>query len=133
MTKVKSKYKPLHTYLSEKTTQRVKLSMEELENILGFTLPKSATDHMNALFWSNDPHPDKDAPGKYHHYHTLMWLSSGYMVSSVDFYSSKHSVTFTRIGSNFIELLPYLSDTELAETNSGIAKVLSDRLLMRVA
>jgi hypothetical protein len=106
--------------------------MTDLEEILDFKLPSSATDKMNALFWSNDPHPDKENPGKYHHYHTLMWLSAGYMVSSVDFYSKNHSVTFTRIGTNFIELLGYLSDVELSNANSKIAKVMNQRIIDRV-
>lgn len=47
-----SKYKPLADYLSKTGNDKITLTFSEIENILGFKLPKSARKHR--AIWAND-------------------------------------------------------------------------------
>jgi len=71
-----SKYEPLREYFVAlpQTTREVTLTFRELEQILGFVLPKSATDYRQ--WWANQVEsknrPQADA-----------WISARFVVDSV--------------------------------------------------
>lgn len=71
-----SKYDPLRDYFVAipPTTREVTLAFRELEEILSFLLPKSATDYRQ--WWANQSdaknRPQADA-----------WMSAGFVVESV--------------------------------------------------
>ena len=62
-----SKYKALSEFLYESWEKRIVLSYEELENILGFSLPASA-HNLPQSYWANT---------EYHTY-AKSWLKLGY-------------------------------------------------------
>ena len=66
------KYRFLSDYLYESNQARVKLSYDEIENILNFKLPDSASTHR--AFWANTTS----------HSIALSWLSINYEVVEVD-------------------------------------------------
>ncbi len=66
-----SKYTPLGEYLRDLDKDRVLLTFEEIEDILGADLPKSARKH-NA-WWSNGGHSQADA-----------WMDAGWRVENLD-------------------------------------------------
>jgi len=66
-----SKYTPLGEYLRDLEKDRVLLTFEEIEDILGANLPKSARKH-NA-WWSNGGHSQADA-----------WMDAGWRVENLD-------------------------------------------------
>lgn len=78
-----SKYEPLPRFLASVGGVAHRLSFVEIEEILGFPLPKSAYQH--EAWWSNN------ATG---HSHARAWLSSGWRTEAVDLTSKK--VTFQR-------------------------------------
>jgi hypothetical protein len=45
-------YAPLHTYLENRYANRVVLTLAEIEDLLGCTLPPAA--HVDAGWWGND-------------------------------------------------------------------------------
>jgi hypothetical protein len=46
-------YAPLHTYLENRYANTVVLTLREIEDLLGCTLPDAA--HVDARWWGNDP------------------------------------------------------------------------------
>jgi hypothetical protein len=58
---------PLTKYLRDDGRQRIELSYEQIEEILGASMPASATDH-RPVFWSNSR---SDAYGRH-------WMDAGY-------------------------------------------------------
>jgi len=77
-----SKYYPFENYLKKSQKQKETLMYEEIENILGFALPKSAHDHRQ--WWENGGG----------HTQANSWLNAGWKVEDV--YLGKH-VTFIKI------------------------------------
>ncbi|TKX45570.1 GIY-YIG nuclease family protein [Halorubrum sp. SD690R] len=75
------KYLPLKQYLQTVDENHLKLSFSEIEEILGFGLPKSA--HKFDAWWSNGSKP-----------HSYAWLDSGWKVSDYSF--SNQTVQFIR-------------------------------------
>jgi len=73
-----SKYDALQHYLEKSQKQNVTLSYDEIEEILGFSLPASASKHRP--WWGNGGHSQARA-----------WLNAEYEVASVDL---GRSVTF---------------------------------------
>lgn len=69
-----SKYSPLREFLLNQDKQYVKLTFEEIEDIIGSNLSKSAYTYRP--WWAND---------KYHVQATNGWLAAGYKVKEVDF------------------------------------------------
>ena len=68
-----SKYEPLRRYLTGLASDRIRLSFDEIERILGFSLPNSARQY--APWWANTggSHIQADA-----------WMSSGWRTAQVD-------------------------------------------------
>ncbi len=67
------KYEPLQAHLERRRGRPEMLSFEEIEEIIGASLPKSA--HVHRAFWANDN------PG--HHSHAQAWMKAGYRVAYV--------------------------------------------------
>jgi hypothetical protein len=78
-----SKYKALPQFLAEKNRPIHRMSFREIENILGFKLPKSAYQH--EAWWSNNDTG---------HSHARTWLQFGWRTEAVDL--KRHQVTFRR-------------------------------------
>lgn len=79
-----SKYEPLRRHLEGASVDRYRASFEEVEGILGFTLPKSARRYRE--WWANDRHGHTQAQA---------WLRAGWEASEVDM--SGQRVTFVRM------------------------------------
>ena len=67
-----SKYHNLYVYLNKQMEDRVTLSYEKMESILGFPLPKSAYSY-NA-WWAN---------GENSHQHASTWMDANYKVEEI--------------------------------------------------
>jgi hypothetical protein len=70
--KMRSRYNKLAEYLKSLTVERVELRFDEVEKILGFTLPSSA---LRSQWWGNDLTHTQARNG---------WLCVGWMVERVD-------------------------------------------------
>jgi len=80
-----SKYYKLQKYLQDSTKTEELLKYSEIEDILGFELPRSAYEYK--AWWSNGSHTQANA-----------WLDAGWKVKSVKL---TESVTFIKIPRNF--------------------------------
>jgi hypothetical protein len=92
-----SKYEPLPQFLQGTGVPSCRMSFDEIEQILGFKLPKSAYEH--EAWWSNN------ATG---HSHARAWLASGWRTEAVDLQARQ--VTFqraTRLASAFAKPNPW--------------------------
>lgn len=69
-----SKYEPLRAHLSRRAGKPEMLTFEEVEQIVGHTLPPSAHQRRSS-FWAND------YAG--HHPHAQCWMQAGYRVAWV--------------------------------------------------
>ena len=78
------KYKPLPQFLMSRQLLRVRLGFAEIEEILGFKLPKSA--YAYKAWWRNN---ETGRP------HARAWLSVGWRTEDVDIAGRK--VTFARV------------------------------------
>jgi hypothetical protein len=78
-----SKYEALPQFLAQTRGGTRRMSFREIENVLGFKLPKSAYEH--EAWWSNN------ATG---HSHARAWLKFGWRTEAVDLTGRK--VTFRR-------------------------------------
>ncbi|MBN1058784.1 hypothetical protein FDA09_09180 [Clostridium botulinum] len=79
------KYILLKKYLFSVTKPMVILSFNDIERIIGYTLPKSAYVHAEA-WWSND----------YTHSQAIAWIDAGYETDYVtDTYKDK-KITFVK-------------------------------------
>lgn len=78
-----SKYEPLPQFLLAKNVSSLRLAFQDIEDILGFTLPKSAYAH--EAWWSNN---------ETGHSHARSWLRAGWRTAEVDLAACK--VTFER-------------------------------------
>ena len=87
-----SKYRRLAEYLDGLTMDRVELSLTDIENILGFSLPSSAK---KAVWWANDRTKTQAVHG---------WLSAGWIVESVNM--RRGLISFRRTGEKFYGKLP---------------------------
>ena len=76
-----SKYEPLPQFLSAKNVCSLRLGFAQIENILGFTLPKSA--YVHEAWWSNN---------ETGHSHARSWMRAGWRTADVDL--SARKVTF---------------------------------------
>lgn len=74
-----SKYEPLGKYLETKNEQTIRMSFEEIENVLGFELAKSFHKYRVAWLGSAEASP--------RHVAKAVWQSAGYTVSMVDLVS----------------------------------------------
>lgn len=73
------KYTPLFEYLDKQDRNSLILSIKQIEDVLGFVLPKSAHEHR--AWWAND----------LSHSQAKAWLMAGWKVESVDL---NHTVRF---------------------------------------
>jgi hypothetical protein len=80
-----SKYYPLQVYLENTNESSVVLTFQEIEEILGDSLPDSASTH-NA-WWANDTK---------HHIHAKAWLEAGWLVKSPSETIRAQKVTFAK-------------------------------------
>jgi hypothetical protein len=78
-----SKYEPLPRFLASQEVPKFRIAFQQIEDILGFKLPKSAYEY--EAWWSNN------ATG---HSHARTWLAAGWKVEDLDLVSRQ--VTFTR-------------------------------------
>jgi len=78
-----SKYAPLNNYLLECSKEQVSMTFLELEQVLGFALPKSA--HTYSAWWANGGHS-----------HAHAWLNAGYEVERIDIPAT--TITFSKNG-----------------------------------
>jgi len=78
-----SKYEPLHHYLRNDGRERVPLTFNEVERVLGFALPPSS--RKDREWWSDDP--DRNVMAQ-------AWLEAGYVTEAVDM--AFESVVFRR-------------------------------------
>lgn len=78
-----SKYAPLSVYLRECSQESVSMTFRELEQVLGFALPKSAYTYR--AWWANGGHSYAHA-----------WLNAGYEVERIDIPAT--TVTFSKNG-----------------------------------
>lgn len=72
-TKPGSKYFPLFRYLRRKDSERVRLSLEDIESIIDAPLPPSARERRG--FWSNRAEGGHQAKA---------WMEAGYWVDAID-------------------------------------------------
>lgn len=72
--KVGSKYYPLHQHLQQCEQETVSLSFDEIESLMGSSLPTSARKCKN--WWSNRDSPNALQAGA--------WMQAGYHVQQVD-------------------------------------------------
>lgn len=78
-----SKYDPLAHFLERSTSSEIRMSFDEIEEVLGFALPPSQT---HRAWWSNNPS---------NNVMTKAWLSAGYETEQVDIEGRK--LTFRRV------------------------------------
>ncbi len=81
-----SKYDPLYDCLTKCNKSRIILTFNELEEILGFTLPNSA--YLYEWWWANE---DIRATS---HTHCKVWQNAGYKTKEVDL--SNKNVVFVK-------------------------------------
>lgn len=78
-----SKYEPLPQFLAGHGAPSLRLKFRQIEEVLGFKLPKSAYDH--EAWWSNNESG---------HSHARSWVRAGWRTAAVDLKTRK--VTFER-------------------------------------
>lgn len=81
-----SKYQPLSDHLTGRSEDQWQASFAELEEVLGFPLPKGARSQR--VWWSDDKDAEKP--------HKRAWQGAGWRVGHVD--PAAETVTFHRIG-----------------------------------
>jgi hypothetical protein len=80
-----AKYDPLRTFLQSSPVSRVSMSFEQIEQLLGASLPESARVHR--AWWANE------AVGQ--HVQARSWLEAGFSVTALD--QERRSVVFERV------------------------------------
>ena len=83
--KSSSKYYPLYTYLKEQSKDELSLSLSEIEELLGVSLPSSA--RTRRAWWSNRSHGAVQADA---------WMQAGYHVETIDLDNER--ITFRKPG-----------------------------------
>ena len=78
-----TKYVPLEEFLKRQTKEEIRLGFQDVEKILGASLPRSASEHQ--AWWANDP---SHSQGK-------AWLAVGWKTENLNL--SRRTVTFTRV------------------------------------
>ena len=73
-----SKYEPLTNFLRKQRTDRFAMTFAEIERVVGFKLPRSATEHR--AWWSNNPSNSVM---------TKAWLNAGFQSEQVDMANRK--------------------------------------------
>jgi len=81
-----SKYSPLKIFLENSRKNTEVLTIHDLEEILGFSLPKSAINR--SVWWGNENNKNS------RHTHCKEWLGAGWKVENIVL---GKTVTFSRI------------------------------------
>lgn len=79
------KYLALKTYLEHKKMASIQLTYNEIEHILGFSLPQSA--HKYQAWWSNN----------YDHSQAIAWMDAGYETDFVSTTYVDKYITFIKV------------------------------------
>lgn len=88
-----SKYEPLEQKLRNLEVTRWTANFDEVERVLGFALPQSASKH--PAWWANNG---------IGHSHCRSWLNAGWKTEQVDVNARK--VTFTKVEQEPVSPLP---------------------------
>lgn len=99
-----SELEPLTAYLSGLGKEKIPMTFEEIEKVLGAKLPPSAFKH--PAWWSNNPKNNS---------RTYAWLNAGYKTADVDMKGRK--LVFRRSGPS--SLLLETEGKQLTKTKSG--------------
>ncbi len=78
-TRPNSKYAPLYDFLKDYPKNKVTLSFQEIEEIIGAPLPKSATGMRSRTWWANSISQS----------YARCWMNAGWNVDTVKEYSGK--------------------------------------------
>lgn len=78
-----TKYTPLQDFLAHQVKTEVRLGFDEIEKILGASLPRSAYEHQ--AWWANNPDG---------HSHCRSWNNAGWRTGSLNLMG--RSIVFTR-------------------------------------
>ncbi|HOV04716.1 MAG TPA: hypothetical protein PLG99_09935, partial [Kaistiaceae bacterium] len=108
------KYDPLRYHLQSLTAFEWNAAFSDVERVLGFELPRSASDHR--AWWSNSGGVQV---------HQNAWLAAGWTVSSVDL--SRRLVTFMRSRQQQAAVRPAASPVK-ARPSAGDMVALTARL-----
>ena len=100
-----SKYYPLCEYLSKCEHTHIELTFKEIEQIIGFQLPKSANSY--SAWWANSGHT-----------HSSIWTDAGYIVETLNLSAKK--VSFSK---NMILKLPKTNKKNTAVRKETIISV----------
>jgi YD repeat-containing protein len=87
------KYEPLADHLRKLTQRRLPMKFEEIEEVLGFSLPPSSRKHR--AWWSNNPS---------NNVMTYAWIDAGYRTEDVDIEQRK--LVFRRAEPGGAEVAP---------------------------
>ena len=87
------KYSPLGDYLRQQKSSRIRMTFEEIENIVGFKLPKS---QRYPAWWSNNPSNNMM---------TEEWLNAGFETEAVLFDSARLLAARDSVSSSLIAVL----------------------------
>jgi hypothetical protein len=82
-----SKYEPLSLFLERNDSARLTLSFDKIEEVLGFSLPRSASNH--PAWWANNPEG---------HSHSRAWIDAGWRTENLNLTARK--VDFVRTSAN---------------------------------
>jgi hypothetical protein len=99
-----SKYDALRDHLSNLKEQEWRPTFKEIEQILGFTLPRSARSH--AAWWSNNRH----------HLYPLAWMDVGWKTENLSLTGER--ITFRRVGLFPIGVPPNSKRSQSLNANS---------------
>ncbi len=88
-----SKYEPLTRHLASRRDPRIAMRFAEIEQLLGFPLPRSA--RMHRPWWANSGHGHVQARG---------WLDAGYESQDVDLAAER--LEFVRLNRNEAPVAP---------------------------
>jgi hypothetical protein len=77
------KYLPVSEFLLEQDANRIRMAFDQVEEILGFALPKSAAEYQ--AWWANDPN----------HSQAKAWLEAGWRTENLNL--SGKTVEFVRV------------------------------------
>lgn len=108
-----SKYDPLRDYLQCCNKSVLSLSFEEIEEIVGFSLPNSAYNH--GAFWSS---------GNNSHSHAFSWIDAGYVVSKKDLI--RKQIEFRKVTAG--EKLPHTTNRKPSPQSDVSKKIILSKV-----
>jgi hypothetical protein len=94
-----TKYSPLRDFLEKQPKDEVRLNFDDVEKILGVSLPRSAYEHQ--AWWANDPG----------HSQCRSWQDAGWKTENLNL--SRRTVVFTRISGRSPAVTPPMAPFSL--------------------